>query len=185
VLGLGFGAMVAAAYAARHPDHPGKVVLCNPAARVVPARSVAVYRRLGGERAGEAVRLLYEQPSERTFGGFLQHCFPHTTRYEPTAELAARAHWTPEVFLHWKRTAPAEVDLREALGRVRAPTLVLAGADDPEMTMEGARETVDALPRAVARFHSFAGARHSVFRDAPEAVDVLLEFLREEPGDAP
>lgn len=186
VLGLGFGAMVAAAYGARHPDHPAGLVLCNPAARVVPARSVAVYRRLGGERAGEAVRLLYEQPSERTFAGFLQHCFPYTTRYALTPELAARADWNPELFLHWKRTAPTEIDLRDALAAVRAPTLVLAGEDDPEMTFEAARETVAALPAEVVSFHSFPHARHSVFRDAPDAFHVLLAFLcdagREERG---
>jgi pimeloyl-ACP methyl ester carboxylesterase len=130
------------------------------------------------------VRLLYEQPTDRTFAAFLQHCFPLTTRAEITPEIAARATWNVDVFLHWKRTAPARVDLTGLLGEVRAPTLVLAGEDDPEMTLDGAREVVAALPAGLAELQVFPGARHALFRDAPEAVDALLDFVADERAPA-
>src|SRR4051794_27001296 len=41
VLGHGWGCFPAIRYAQRWPDHPAKLVLANPSARVVPSRIVA------------------------------------------------------------------------------------------------------------------------------------------------
>jgi hypothetical protein len=46
------------------------------------------------------------------------------------------------------------------------------------------QEVVDLLP-AGTRFRSFPGARHSVFRDAPEAYEELEGFLGELDSGAP
>jgi proline iminopeptidase len=178
VLGHGFGAMVAAAYGARHPEHPRSLVLVNGAARVVPARSVAAYERLGGPAAGEAAKMLFEQPNERTFAVFMRQAFPQTTT-EATAEIAARATWNPEALIHWRRYATANVDLRGILGAVRAPTLVLAGEDDPELTPAGSEELMRSLPPGVGQLRTYPGARHGLFRDSPAAFDDLLAFVRD------
>jgi pimeloyl-ACP methyl ester carboxylesterase len=69
-----------------------------------------------------------------------------------------------------------EVDLRSELSVVTAPTLVLAGEDDAWAPLESAREAADLLT-GPTRFRSFARARHSVFRDAPEAYEELRLFL--------
>ena len=179
VIGHGFGAMVAAAYGARHPGHPGRLVLVNGGARVVPARSVAAYERLGGAAAGEAARVFFAEPNERTFAVFLRHAFPHTTSYEVTAEIAARADWNPDVLIHWRRYAPRNVDLRPQVGAIRAPTLVLAGEDDPELTPAGSEELMAALSPGVGRLHTYPKARHGLFRDAPAAFQELLAFVAE------
>jgi pimeloyl-ACP methyl ester carboxylesterase len=68
------------------------------------------------------------------------------------------------------------VDLRGELGAVEAPALVLAGEDDAWAPLESAREAADLLA-GTTRFRSFPRARHSVFRDAPEAYDELRLFL--------
>jgi proline iminopeptidase len=180
VLGHGFGAMVAAAYAARHPEHPRRLVLVNGAARVVPSRSVAAYERLGGAAAGEAAKMFHDEPNERTFAVFMRHAFPQTTSYDVTAEIAARATWNPDVLIHWRRHAPGRIDLRGRLAAVRAPTLLLAGEDDPEMTPAGSTELLEALPVGLARLRTFPNARHGVFRDAPAALEELLAFLERE-----
>jgi proline iminopeptidase len=174
--------MVAASYAARHPEHPGRLVLVNGGARVVPSRSIAVYERLGGPVAGEAARMFYEQPDERTFALFVRNAFPVTTGHTATAEIAARAAWNPEVLIHWRQYAPTRVDLRDQLSAVRAPTLVLAGEDDPELTRAGSEELVQALPPGIVRYRAFPGARHGVFRDSPAALDELVAFLDESGG---
>lgn len=183
VLGHGFGAIVAAAYAARHPEHPGRLVLVNGGARVVAARSVAVYERLGGAAAGEAAKMFYDEPNERTFAVFMRHAYPHTTSYG-TAEVAARATWNPDVLFHWRRYAPGGFDLRGQLGSVRAPALLLAGDDDPELTPAGSTELMQALPAGLARLRTFPKARHGVFRDDPAAVEELLAFLAAPEEDA-
>jgi proline iminopeptidase len=50
VLGLGFGALVAVEYAARHPMHPGGLVLAGAVARMMPERSISTFERLGGRQ---------------------------------------------------------------------------------------------------------------------------------------
>jgi pimeloyl-ACP methyl ester carboxylesterase len=179
VLGHGFGAMVAAAYGARHPDHPAKLVLVNPAARIVTERSVEVYGRLGGEEAAEVIQRFRESPSEETFARFLRVCMPLVTNYELSAELSVRADWSPEALIHWHRDVAPTLDLRPLLAQIRVPTFVVAGEDDPEMTLEAAREFADSLPPELARFKSYAKARHAVFRDVSEAYNDIRAFVLE------
>ena len=183
VMGHGFGAMVAAVYAARHPDHPAKLVLINPAARIVTERSVEVYGRLGGVEAADVIRCFREQPSEETFARFLRTCFPLVTNYELSAELSVRADWSPEALIHWHRDVAPALDLREQLGEIRAPTLIVAGEDDPEMTLVGAEEAAAAMRPDLVRFKSYPKARHAVFRDVSAAYFDVRDFVLES-GDA-
>jgi pimeloyl-ACP methyl ester carboxylesterase len=176
VLGHGFGSMVVMRYAARHPDHPARLVLVNPAARILVSRIVAAYDRIGGPEAGEAAMHFYEQPDERSFARFLRVCLPLFSARGLDAELTTRANWNPEVAMVWLRGEMRSLDLRPELGRIRVPALVLAGEDDPQHTVIGAEEVVAGLP-SVAGFHRYANARHAVFRDAPEALDDLRQFL--------
>jgi proline iminopeptidase len=177
VLGHGFGAIVAAAYAIRHPDHPARLVLVNPAARIVTERSVEAYRRLGGAEAADAVRRFRDSPGEETFAQSLRLCFPLATNYELSAELSVRADWRPDTLIHWHRAIAPGLDLREALAGVRVPTFVVAGEDDPEMTLEAAREFAASLPAGTARFKSYPKARHAVFRVATEAFVDVRRFV--------
>jgi proline iminopeptidase len=171
--------MVAATYAARHPEHPARLVLVNPVVRMDVERSAAAYERLGGPEAGETLRSFRESPGEETFARFLRVCFPLVTSFELSAELSVRADWSPEALIHFHRTLAPALDLREALGRIRVPTLVVAGEDDPEMTLEGAKEAAAALPPGLGRFTSYPRARHAVFRDVPEAFRDVRGFLLE------
>ena len=176
VFGLGFGSMVALEYAARHPQHPGALVLGAPVARVVPERSIPVFERLGGAEAGEVAQRYYGEPDGQAFADFVRVCFPLLSSYPFTSDVIVRAHWRPEVLINWMRGEAKELDLRDRLGAVEAPALVIAGEDDAWAPLESAREVAEALPEGT-RFRSFAGARHSVFADAPDAYDELRVFL--------
>jgi pimeloyl-ACP methyl ester carboxylesterase len=176
VLGLGFGALVAARYASRHPAHPRGLVLTAPIARVVPERSIAVYERLGGPQARAVAERFYRDMDERAFGDFLRVCFPLLSGYDLTSDVIVRADWRPEVLIGWSIGESRELDLRDELATIRAPALVLAGEDDAWAPLDSVREVVEGLP-AGTRFRSFPGARHSVFRDAPGAYDELRLFL--------
>jgi 3-oxoadipate enol-lactonase len=57
-------------------------------------------------------------------------------------------------------------DLRRQLGSIRAPTLVLAGADDPATPPEHGRLIADAVDGA--RFVLLDGARHLAVVERPE-----------------
>ncbi len=176
VLGLGFGSLVAIRYASRYPTHPGALVLAAPVARMVPERSIAIYERLGGSAAREVAERFYRSMDEHAFADFLRVCFPLLTSYELSSDVIVRADWSPEVLIGWMRGEAVELDLREELGAIRVPTLVLAGEDDAWAPLASVQEVVEHLPEG-ARFRSYPKARHSVFRDADAAVEELTSFL--------
>ena len=178
VLGLGFGAVVALRYASLHPRHPRALVLAAPVARIVPERSIAVYDRLGGAEVRAVAERYYRDMDEQAFGDFLRVCFPLLSSYDLTADVIVRADWSPDVLIGWMTGEARSFDLRETIGSIEAPALVLGGEDDAWAPLESVREVADLLP-AGTRFRSFAGARHSVFRDAPGAYDELERFLAE------
>ncbi len=182
MLGLGFGSLVAIRYAARHPGDAGSLVLAAPVARVIPERSTAVYERLGGEAAKEVAERFYGAMDERAFADFLRVCFPLLSSYELTSDVIIRADWRPDVLMGWMLGESRELDLRPELAGLDVPTLVLAGEDDAWAPLASVEEVVEHLPKG-ARFRSFPGARHSVFRDAPAAVEELKGFIAGlEPG---
>ncbi len=176
VFGLGWGCLVALDYASRYPSHPGALVLAAPVARIVPERSIGTFERLGGVSAREAAEGFYLDSGEQAFGDFLRVCFPLLTTYDLTTDVIVRADWRPDVLMGWMRGEARTVDLREQLGAIEAPALVLAGEDDAWAPLDSVREVVEGLS-AETRFRSFPGARHSVFRDAPDAYDELERFL--------
>ena len=176
IFGLGFGSMVAIDYAARYPDHPGALILGAPVARIVPERSIAVFERLGGDEAAEVARRYYGEPDGQAFADFVRVCLPLLSRYPLTSDVIVRAQWRPEVLVGWMQGEAKTVDLREQLGSVSAPTIVVAGEDDAWAPLESTREVAELMP-AGTRFRSFAGARHSVFADAPDAYEELRLFL--------
>ena len=140
--------------------------------------------RPGGADAADAARRYYEGTDEQAFGDFLRLCFPLLSTYELTADVIVRADWSPGVLMGWMDGEARTLDLRDSLASVEAPALVLGGGDDAWAPHESVQEVVDLLP-AGTRFRSFPGARHSVFRDAPEAYDELERFLGELHEPAP
>ncbi|MET8258005.1 3-oxoadipate enol-lactonase [Micromonospora sp. NPDC005205] len=78
--------------------------------------------------------------------------------------------------------AIASMDLRPDLGRVVAPTLVIAGADDTATPVAHAREIVERIPRA--RLAVVDAAAHLANVEQPEQVcRLLLEHFHEGRGD--
>jgi pimeloyl-ACP methyl ester carboxylesterase len=160
-------------------------VLVNPAARIDTARSVAVFDRIAGPDAGEAARRFYEEPTEATFAEYARLCFPHmAAQGRLAAEAVVRAEWNPAAAVQWFQGAERFIDLRSELAGIQVPTLVLAGEDDPLMTIAAAEEVVAALPPELVELHRFPGARHAVIRDSPESVRILCEFVARTAADA-
>jgi proline iminopeptidase len=92
------------------------------------------------------------------------------------ADTVARIEMNLALAAHWEATSARTFDVREEAARVTCPTLVLAGEDDPSATIAGAEELVEALPASVT-YERYASVGHGVFRDRPEAVDVVRAFL--------
>ena len=94
----------------------------------------------------------------------------------PNADGFAQIEMNFALTAHWDRNE-RHLDLREEAASVTCPTLVLAGEDDPSTTVAGTEELLAALPTALARLHRFEAAGHGVFRDAPDAIELVREFV--------
>jgi proline iminopeptidase len=185
VSGTSFGGMVALAYATRHPDHPAKLILISTEAKgwSHPAQRVAVFERLGGPAAGALARrrFIEGQTDAAMLEAWLRVAFPHYTRRPLEPDVLARTIRRPEV-THWFNRPDGEgrsFDLFEQLGRIRCPTLVLGGEDDPMIPIESQADIAAALPPHLVRFERFADCGHGVVGDAPDqALAVLRDFIQ-------
>ncbi len=64
------------------------------------------------------------------------------------------------------------------LRRIRCPTLVLGGEDDPMHPIESQADIAAALPPHLVQFERFADCGHAVMPDAPEsATAVIRDFI--------
>jgi pimeloyl-ACP methyl ester carboxylesterase len=177
VVGKSFGAFVGALYAARHPDHPGRLVLVSAAARHLPERCVAVFERLGGPEAAETARAaLSPEASTEDLERYDRVCMPlYSARPSgPSVPAVSR----PELRRAFVSGEAQTMDLRASLAKVRCPVLVVTGVDDPITTIEDAREVVEHLPATLVRFEPIEDARHNVYTDVPgRALELIREFV--------
>jgi proline iminopeptidase len=90
VHGASFGGMVALAYATRHPDHPGRLILVSTeaAGSTHRERRVALFERFGGPEVGALARrrFLEGHTDEATLEAWL----PRTPRAPHAAQRAVR-----------------------------------------------------------------------------------------------
>jgi pimeloyl-ACP methyl ester carboxylesterase len=175
VLGAGWGAYTALRLAARSPEAVSKLILSNPNARFVAQRSVAAFDELAGPEAGEAAFRFFADPTDQTLGTYLQVAFPYVMGPGAATDALVRPEWHFELAVHWSRTEMRTIDLRDELGAIDAPALVVAGDADPQYPRTSIQEVVDGL-RDV-RVEWYPGARHSVWRDAPRSLELIRDFV--------
>jgi proline iminopeptidase len=178
LLGSSVGALVALMFASRYPERPASLVLTSAVARPVHARSIAVFDRLGGAEAGEVAARYFGDPNDIGFAEYMRACVPLYTRSGLDPEVIARMQMNPEATQHWDRYETQRVDLRAEVAAIRCPVLLLAGEDDPAFPLAGAEELAAALPESLLDFRRYPNAGHGVFRDAPHAIDEVVEWVR-------
>jgi proline iminopeptidase len=185
VLGVSFGGMVALAYATRHPAHPSKLILISTEAAggSHPERRVALFERFGGPETGRLARrrfLEVQGHDEDSLAAWPRLAFPHYFRNPRHPDVARRAVSRSEV-LQWFTKPGGEsqtFDMFPDLHRIRCPTLIMGGEDDPILPIESQAEIAAALPAHLVQFERFADCRHAVVPDAPErAMAVIRDFI--------
>jgi proline iminopeptidase len=175
LLGAGWGAFTAIRFAQRWPDALSKLVLVNPAARVVVPRIVARFDELGGAAAGEAAFTFHEHPSDTTVAEYMRECFHVMVGADNAQNLLLTPTWNWPVAVSWAQNEMRTLDLRAGLGTITAPTLIAAGTDDPQYPRASIEEVVEGIPHASVRWYE--GARHSVFRDRPEVSEAIAGWI--------
>ncbi len=181
VLGVSFGGFVAIAYATRYPDHPAKLVLCSTRAGwPEPEREAAEFERLGGKQAGDAARryLCGEDPDADALRDYIKFCRPLYSRAPYNPERDARQQWKLDVLGAFRKGEDYTFDYLDDLKRIKCPTLVLAGEEDPITPAFYSEQIVAAMAPGLVRFEQFPNAGHGISADAPERFfAVLREFI--------
>jgi proline iminopeptidase len=168
VLGWSFGGMVAMTYAARHPDHPAKLILQSSMGRLEVERVVEGFRRAGGDQAAEVARTFWsEGGNSDAMASYAATCLPVYSPTPADADVLARSRLNLELLADPVRIM-RNMDLLPGLAAVRRPTLVVAGEEDPICTIDAMQDVVDALPAEGVRFERIPKAGHFINRDAPE-----------------
>ena len=187
VLGASFGGMVALAYATRHPAHPSKLVLISTEAAgdSYLDRRVALFDRFGGPEVGELARRRFLDVDDRrdqaAVDAWRKLAFLVYMRRPLDPNIGSRTVGKPEVGLRWFAKPDGEshsFNMFPQLGRIRCPTLVLGGEDDPMHPIESQVDIAAALPPHLVRFERFADCGHAVIPDQPErAMAVIRDFI--------
>lgn len=185
VVGNSFGGTVAMVYAARHPDHPSKLVLSSAPGRTDTVAVCEAFERFGGREAAIIARRFFDEDPDAARADFARVCFPlySQRRDENPSEAFDRTVRNPAVGTHYSMGERLTLDVLDDLSRIRCPTLVLAGELDPVCPAATQQALVDHLPPHLVRFELMADCGHGTYRDQPErTMTVLRDFLSDETG---
>ena len=183
VIGTSHGGGVAAMMAASEPNRVRRLVLVaniNPWSRIGRKRLWALNSPLGWP----VLKLGW--PVVRAFKGpYLARMYGDKRRISPgtiegyVAPLKARGsdRYPMSVVRNWRKdTSP----LREAFGKIKAPTLVLWGSKDKLVSPSSATAVQQAIQGAELKI--IEGAGHLVYEELPEEFNrVVLDFFQRHP----
>ena len=168
VIGNSMGGIAAQDLASRLDGRISKLILVGTGARIVGVKPD--WRKAMDEWiSGEADRSF----TERMVDALLKRRPSDPRDFEIFVDDVAAAN---KAFLGAVLTSAFEFDLRPALPRITAPTLVIRGEFDASRTPQHVAELMSGIPNCRAR--EVAGAGHSPQVDSPEAFCALVrEFL--------
>ena len=167
--GLSMGGPTVMQLALAHPDRVGKLVLCNTAARIGSAEgwSARIDAVKQNTLAAMAPTLV-----ERWLSDSYRKAQPGLTQV-----LTDMLRRTPDAGYNANCAALRDGDLRDRVGAIKAPTLVIGGTHDVAATPQQGRELAEAIPGAR---YAELDASHISNWEAPEAFTrLLLDFLLE------
>jgi 3-oxoadipate enol-lactonase len=167
--GLSMGGMIGMWLGVNAPERINKLVLCNTAARIGPPdlwnTRIENVRKGGMEAIANAVL-------ERWF------TLPFRERAASAIEPVRRTLVaTPPDGYVACCAAVRDMDQREAVARVRAPTLVIAGAQDAATPPQDGRFVAERIPGA--KYVELEAAHLSNIELADEFTDAVVRFLGE------
>ena len=163
VVGLSLGGMTGQALAAQRHDLVDRLVLVATAAHLPPKDlwldRAAMVRAKGMEAvAGNVVQRWFTPPSQTSEGA-------DATRRRLVEEISAEGYAAC-------CEAIGAMDLRARIGAIRAPTLVIAGAEDPATPPAMGREIASLVPGA--EFTTVADAAHMIAVERPRELTALI-----------
>jgi 3-oxoadipate enol-lactonase len=166
--GLSLGGMVGMWLASEAPERVERLALCCTSARLGPPEQWSSRARAVREGGMEAVA---DTVLERWFTPAFRSERPDTVEWAREMLLG-----TPPEGYAGCCEAIRDMDLRERLGEIDAPTLIIAGADDPATPPEHAQLIHDSIPGS--RLEVIPDAAHLANVERPEVLTrALLDHL--------
>jgi 3-oxoadipate enol-lactonase len=168
ICGLSLGGMVGMWVASHAPERVERLALCctsaHPAPRETWEERAAAVRAHGMGAVADAVVERWFTPGFRRRSPEVVARFTHMLLGQPPEGYAACCE------------AIRDFDLRDRLGSIAAPTLVVAGADDPATPPDHARVIEEGIPDASLLVLDEAAHLANVER-ADEVTSALVEHL--------
>jgi 3-oxoadipate enol-lactonase len=163
--GLSLGGMVGMWLGAHAPERVDRLVLCCTSAYMPP-------REDWSERIGLVLGAGSTEPiADVVLGRWLTAGFT-AAHPDEVARLRAMLVASPAVGYAGASAAIRDMDLRADLPSISAPTLVIAGADDPSTPPDRGAAIADAIPGA--RFEVVGPAGHFANVEQAETVTALI-----------
>jgi proline iminopeptidase len=181
-IGTSYGGMVALAHAARHPASVSHLITVVTAAHggfIKRAREILAERGTPEQReVSEPVwqGAMMDRAQMQRFYAVMGPLY--SRRYDPAAAALGheRTLHEPEPLNRAFGGFLRDFDLRPELGRITAPTLVIAGRHDWICPPEFSEEIARRVPRAELRI--FENSSHSIRADEPQALlDAIAGFV--------
>ena len=171
VMGISLGGLVAQCFAATEPAMTDRLVLCDTTPRYTDeARDMWVVRAAAARKDGPASLLPMIEKIWFT-AGFVATDPPAVRLVRETFHACSGEGYALAC------EALGAADLRDLAPRIKAPTLVVCGADEGQAFKDAAYWLRDAI--ADARLEIIPSAGHASVLEQPERVETLLrEFLR-------
>jgi proline iminopeptidase len=182
LVGVSYGGMVALTYAARYPEHVSHLIAVVTASHGgFIRRAQEILAERGTPEQRRVARRLWDGAfeSEEQMREFFALMGPlYSTTFDPAAAAAAarRATYSPDAINEAFGGFLRSYDVTEQLGRITAPTLVIAGRHDWICAPEFSELIAARIPRADLRI--FERSAHRPWADEREAFfDVVRGFL--------
>jgi pimeloyl-ACP methyl ester carboxylesterase len=172
VLGHSMGGIVAMIFAMRYPGRLSKLILSSTSIQPVGERSFSTFERLGGPDARAAAMAFWTEPNEASLARYEELCIPLYTRTRQAAGIFERAVRNPAMQLVFVEEELRQLALMQQLDRIRCPTLIIAGEDDPITPIDDIKEIAAGMRPELVRLECFSRTGHGVYRDCPK------EFFR-------
>lgn len=173
--GISIGGMVSMWAAAHAPERVEKLVVCCSSAHIDPS---GTYRERAALVREQGLAVVAEGALERWFTPAFRESHPDLVRW-----ICERLLAVPVEGYAGCCEALADEDLRSELGSVRAPTLVIAGAEDPATPVDHSQAIAAGI--AGSRLQVVADTAHLANLGQPEVVgDLIVQHLSDSEGAA-
>ena len=185
VAGFSFGGWVALSLAIDFPQLPGALILCNTEAKIDVHVRMQAYRRkaqalgLDGDKIARIVQDLATKPGDvKTSDLYVRHCLPLFSNKPYKKQELARCRQHIAVWDTFDKEEQYTFDFLSDLDKIIAPSLILAGQDDPEHPWQCSKKMADSMPNAAVILEIIKDAGDPVYRDKPEeTLQILKKYI--------